>query len=680
MADNNANGNVNNNFIVVWLDKEIEKSKENQDSKALIRHTVRNQLKTFENPDDCIDYISDESSKRIYFIVSGSFGWHIVPLIYHLPQIKTIYVFCVKRQRAEEWAKPNLKISGVFTEKKVLVNKLRSDIQSSDENSRLPMSIFHREDRQNSLRNLTNDSATFMWYQILIIVLQRLAKLKTSKDEMIHECRSTYHDDSIEQTKINTFEREYTPDKAVWWYTNDCFVYRLLNKALRTQDIDIIFCFRFFIHDLHNQIKDLYIKFLRTHYRQPLPERRLTVYRGQHLSLEELDTLKQNINGIISMNTFLSATLNQDLALVFASTGDKSNEESGIQSVLFIIDIFEMSDDTTPFAPIKSISCFEEEDEILFTIGAIFKVESVEHINNMWQVKLHLSKEQNQICHDLSAHIIKQIGLNASPLTLGWFLFRMNEFNKAERYAESLLKQLPPNDREIGNTYNLLGLICKDTGRLQLAVDYYNKAIENYARTGPPDSPQMVTAHYNIGLAYVALGNCQLAEKHQRYAKQRLINSSQPSNPLLIAMTDSLQAKIESSNGNFVEAFTSLEDVLKAKQKTLPPGHSSIASTLKDMGIIQAQMENDESALEYFMQALEINKKALPEFHLDLAECHSNIGRIYYKRKEYAKALEEFQTALYIIKNASREDIDSVDDLQKRISDTENMIKAVKKQ
>jgi tetratricopeptide (TPR) repeat protein len=273
---------------------------------------------------------------------------------------------------------------------------------------------------------------------------------------------------------------------------------------------------------------------------------------------------------------------------------------------------------------------------------------------------------------------MKQIGSDASPLTLGWFLYRMNDFNKAERYAESLLKQLSNNDRETGNTYNLLGLICKDTGRLSKAVEYYEKALENYSRTTASDSPQVIAVHYNLGLAYLALGDNQHAGEQQQKAKERLINSSQTNNPLLIAMTDSLKAKLETAHGNYVDAFKNLEDVLKTKQKSLPTGHPSIASTLKDMGVVQAKMGNDENALEYFNQALEINQKYLSSYHLDLADCYTNIGRVHYKRQEYSVALEKFKKALDIVKDATRDDLDNVDALQKCITDTEQMMASLK--
>jgi tetratricopeptide (TPR) repeat protein len=89
-------------------------------------------------------------------------------------------------------------------------------------------------------------------------------------------------------------------------------------------------------------------------------------------------------------------------------------------------------------------------------------------------------------------------------------------------------------------------------------------------------------------------------------------------------------------------------------------------------------MGNDENALRYFNQALEINRKSLAEYHIDVAHCHANIGRVYFKRKEYSLALEQFKKALDIFKDASREDIDNVDALQKCIHDTKQMMMSLR--
>ncbi|CAF5132858.1 unnamed protein product, partial [Rotaria socialis] len=74
--------------------------------------------------------------------------------------------------------------------------------------------------------------------------------------------------------------------------------------------------------------------------------------------------------------------------------------------------------------------------------------------------------------------MIKQIGVKPSPLSFGWFLYRINKFNNAERYAKMMLEQLPPNDRGIGDAYNLLGLIYNDIKRLDKSIEYYEKALE----------------------------------------------------------------------------------------------------------------------------------------------------------------------------------------------------------
>lgn len=68
----------------------------------------------------------------------------------------------------------------------------------------------------------------------------------TSKTEMINECRLCYENDLIEQEKFRDFEQNYSANEALSWYTRDSFLFRMLNKALRTENIDIIYKFRFF--------------------------------------------------------------------------------------------------------------------------------------------------------------------------------------------------------------------------------------------------------------------------------------------------------------------------------------------------------------------------------------------------------------------------------------------------
>jgi tetratricopeptide (TPR) repeat protein len=651
MAGKNVN-NIANDFVVVWLDSNIEKSRDDLDTRSLIRRMVRGHLLTFKDADQCLDHIFDKlTNQRIFFIVSNSFGPDAVSLIHDLPQIQTIYIYCRTRKIAEEWSKSYPKVSNIFTEKQTLLRQICDDIGAFDNDSDLPMSVFHLEEQQNSLQKLTEESAKFMWYQAILKVLQLMAKYCNSKDEMIAECRASYHNDEIERKKINEFVENYAPKKAFWWYTYDSFVYRLLNKALRTQNIEIIFKFRFFINDLNNEIQRLYRQYLTRHHQTD----RLTIYRGQRMTMNEVELLKDNVNGIISMNSFLSGTTIRAIAEIFADTSDQCNEASPLQSVLFIIDVCNFDQDTTAFAFIQNYSCCQDEEEVLFTIGAIFKVESVKQENHIWHVHLQLNKQQNQQYKDLSSYMLKQIGSDPSPSTLGWFLYRMSEFNKAERYIQLLLKQLPPNDIEVANAHNLLGLIYKDLKRLSDSIQSYEKALDIYSHSNNPISSQVIAIHCNLGLAYLALEDDRSADDQQTQAEDKLFKSSLQNNPLLVAMVATLRGKIQISQGEYARAYENFQVALQRKKMKLPSDHPSIASSLNDMGIVQEKMRHYDKALNYFTQALKIRQNSLPPDHLDIAECFKNISRIHQQCKQPELASRHKELASKIEMNDIRE-------------------------
>ncbi|CAF1148343.1 unnamed protein product [Adineta steineri] len=644
-------------YIVIWLDKNIEVNKNNRDIKTLIRQIVRSRLQTFVEPDQCVEQIfATLQEKRIIFIVSNEFGPGVVQAIHECSQIQTIYIYCGYRQRAEQWTQPYTKVAGIFTDRKTLLNKICDDISTHGRDSELPMSVFHLEEKQNSLQNLTSESANFMWYQSILHVIPLMAKYCNSKTEMIRECRAEYHNDATEQKKINDFEQNYKPEKALWWYTYDSCIYRLLNTALRTQNIEIIFQFRFFINDLHKQISQLYLKYLESH--SSSTNHSLTVYRGQRMKIDEIQLLKRSVNQLISMNSFLSATTLKYLAEIFADTSDQLNKESPLQSVLFTINICNMTKDTTPFAFIQSFSCCRDEEEVLFSIGAIFKVVSVEKDNNVWHVNLQLCSQQNEFCQNLFDYMKSEIGSEPSPISYGWFLYRMNEYDKVERYANILLKELPENDKEIGNVYNLLGLMYKAKNLLQQSIESYTKALERYRRTTLYSSSQAINTHYNLGLAYLALGDNEKADEHQKQAEEKL-KKLLKHHPMLTLATDSLKAKIHTAQDRYDSALQIFQRVLKKKNEILAASHPSIATTLNDMGTVYEKLSSYQKALDCFNQALDIYNKTLPSDHIDFAICFKNRGRIFEKLQQPVRAKQEYKLASNIVMNNIRDEVDS---------------------
>ncbi|CAF2623776.1 unnamed protein product [Rotaria sp. Silwood2] len=187
-------------------------------------------------------------------------------------------------------------------------------------------------------------------------------QMDIAKKEMIHECFSQYEDDITEQPKIGDFQNNYNETEAIWWYTRDCFLYRLLNKALRTENIDI-FKFRFFIKELFHQLKDASDVYTKEIIECGIET--FSLYRGQSIAFDKLQKLKQCVNGLISFNTFLSTTIDRDVAVVDAGDGSGTPV---IESVLFEMIVNINVNRKTPFANIKHLSYFKDEDEILFFI------------------------------------------------------------------------------------------------------------------------------------------------------------------------------------------------------------------------------------------------------------------------------------------------------------------------
>jgi plasmid stabilization system protein ParE len=89
---------------LIWLDTEVNKNEENRQAKQQL-HNIIHHIKPFEDPHECQQYIQRAPTNyRIILIASGTLGRQIVPYIHNLKQISAIYIYCVDKQKNEQWA------------------------------------------------------------------------------------------------------------------------------------------------------------------------------------------------------------------------------------------------------------------------------------------------------------------------------------------------------------------------------------------------------------------------------------------------------------------------------------------------------------------------------------------------------------------------------------------------
>ena len=273
---------------------------------------------------------------------------------------------------------------------------------------------------------------------------------KSDQKELIAYCRQVNADNPRELLKIEGFKQNYVPEQALSWYTKDMCLYRLLNKTLRAGDLGTLVVFRGFITDLYRQLK-------RLHSVQFRCDSSSVVYRGQSLSEDEMGRLRfyQKDNGnahYFSFNSFLSTTLNRDVAMIYASAptpcGSTMNEE---YPVLFEIHIDPTVEYVQPYAHIATESQFSSEQEILFMLGSIFRFESLsttsEQNNGVPTIKLRLASEGDSKLTNLLRYMRRNLKKQRSSLILLADTLRMMGcYDSARQYYKQQLMKLTKVD------------------------------------------------------------------------------------------------------------------------------------------------------------------------------------------------------------------------------------------
>jgi hypothetical protein len=99
-------------FACLWLDQNVNSTQDNRDTLQQLRQVI-NHLQTFNNSDECEQYIRQITQEKVVLIVSGSSGRHIVPRLHDLPQFSACYVFCQDQKANEQWANKYHKVKHV---------------------------------------------------------------------------------------------------------------------------------------------------------------------------------------------------------------------------------------------------------------------------------------------------------------------------------------------------------------------------------------------------------------------------------------------------------------------------------------------------------------------------------------------------------------------------------------
>jgi tetratricopeptide (TPR) repeat protein len=495
--------------------------------------------------------------------------------------------------------------------------------------------ILNISQLNNFIDKSTNElNGEFLHSQLLIDCLLRMKSNLTDKNELINLCRKIYENYPNELNIIKEFEENYLPNQALWWYTRESFLYRLLNKALRIQNIDLLYLFRFFIRDIENQLKKYQCS------------SSIRVYRGQLMSIDELNQLQNSLGEYISINSFFSTTLNRQKALEFLNNYSFSND---LYKILFEIDANSQLDHLKSFANITSISYYPNEQEILFMLGSIFRIINIKQDKNgLWTIQMILSNHNDEnlkILFDNIKNEYSGINQETSLLSFGNLLHQMGKYDLAEKYFHRLLNDLPNDHQDISRCYHALGILALIKDNYDLSLQWHEKSLKILKS----NDPRLADSYNCIGCIYQRKEDFKNALEF--YNKTLIIwKNSFGEDYYQIADCLNNMGCVYETEKNYSKALECHQKALSIRKKNLPKDHRDLGGSYNNIGNIYLCLEQYDLALENYKCSYEIKIKSLPSQHSSLASTLQNIGLVYEQKQVFQQALIYYEKAAKIFR------------------------------
>ncbi|CAF4736670.1 unnamed protein product, partial [Rotaria magnacalcarata] len=177
-------------------------------------------------------------------------------------------------------------------------------------------------------RNLDQLEPSYMYSVIFKeIILEIHEDDSKSLNKLIEYCQQQ----KVNESELKYFQREYHKKSSIWWYTEQIFLYGMLNKALRTLDMECMIKMGFFIRKLHQELELLCCE-QSDEYTAVFP-----VYRGQGFSQHDFRNLFNAQGSLLSFNCFLSTSKKRKVAMDFVQ--DALDQNTNNVGAIFIMTI-----------------------------------------------------------------------------------------------------------------------------------------------------------------------------------------------------------------------------------------------------------------------------------------------------------------------------------------------------
>ncbi|CAF3700559.1 unnamed protein product [Rotaria socialis] len=633
------------NFVVIWLDDQFVDKR----SRDVVRAQV-NYLEVFYDVDQCVDEISEIDTDKIFLIVSENYFNQLALILESFEQVHSVYILCYNQDiynmyMIHDFALSEYrKLAGYFIDIDQISHAIRKRKAQYARESIEMVSIPRRSSGVAGFSyQLDKLEASVMYFQLIKDILISMAHGENARAELINLFRAYFHDNTNGLRKVEEFERDYRPEDAILWYTKESFIYTTLNKALRIQDISTLHKMRCFIADIHHQLDYLC--------RQSNYTSNFEVYRGQCMSTHDFQKHSRNVGGLISFNSLLSCSEDHRVALLYANSQDRNDS---IVPVLLHI-IVNPGVRNTAFSNIIAVSGFGDiEQEFLFSMGAIFRILSIQRYNQSNRIQefcLLLTNDEDKDLKDVREYMRQEIGGTNHLINFGRLLIEMGDLNQSERFYKIVLREAYANHdpRIIAWIYNDLGFIASQNGFKEKGLQFYKKALRIGQERFPLQDPQLAPILNNIGEFYFDSEDFDKADEYYRKALEIDMKSTAPALYNQAIRYQNI-GMVYNEKQNYKDAQKNFKKSLDKKMSILPQKHPSIAITHRSISGVYCSQGRFTEALQHCQAALAIERSSLPPYHVSLSKTHQCMARIYLGQEQFMNAQKEIVEALDIAK------------------------------
>ena len=606
-------------FTLIWLDSSLDLNL--HQSLDQLRQII-NKIDLFCDVEQCVDFLGSLKETKAFMIVSEGLAPKVVPRIHAMSQLESIYVWNAHESEDEQWAHEWTKVKGSFSDIGSICHLLEQDTRQCDRDS-ISISV--------TSSNLNRLDPSFMYTQILKEILLEKPYDEKERADFVQFYRQQCSSDADELLIIDEFERDYHKHSPIWWYTRECFIYRMINSALRTEDFEIIIKMGFFLRDVHRQVQELHRS---TDHHGPF-----TVYRGQGISAGEFAKIRDSDGGLLAFNSFLSTSLSERISCAFAREALRKPDSVGV--------LFEMTIDpsilSTSFARVHNTGFYKDcEKEILFSMHTVFRIGQIEEITErMWRVKLTSANENDDLkLKRLIGRVRDETQGRSTLHRLCKLLTKAANFVKAEEVCQILIKDTPPErPDELARLYKQLGYIKRMRGDQQQALTLYQQALEIQLQCLGSTDPDLADTYSAIGSVYDHMSKYQVA-LHYYQQSLDIGRIQHPVNHGNLATIHNSMGAIYMHRREYLQGLESYKNALGYEKKSLPSHHLNFILTYNNIGLAHCNMTNYPKALEFYYRALKICQKAPSENHSLLVNTFRNLSLAHRMMKDYPKALE----------------------------------------